>query len=125
MSESEVPVTPPRRSRSPSKASPAINSALESEDPFKTKSLFANSPVQGLVAKKMDGTSSPMTSSSESAIASSRINMVSAFNKIFELKNCSGDIFFQLKLLLKVSINIHQTVKGKCDRCSLHFCCCC
>lgn len=75
MSENEVPVTPPRRSRSPRKASPARNAALDLEDPFKTKSLFANSPL----AQKMDGTSSPMTSSSESAIVSSRITMVSTF----------------------------------------------
>jgi hypothetical protein len=79
MSGTEVPVTPPRRSRSPRKASPARNAAPDPEDPFKTKSLFVNSPAQGTVAKKMDGTSSPMTSSSESAIASSRINMVSTY----------------------------------------------
>jgi len=70
MSENQVPLTPPRRSRSPRKPSPARNS-------FETKSHFAHSPAREEGGRKMDGTGSPMSSSSDSAVASSRINMVS------------------------------------------------
>ncbi|XP_059485938.1 transforming acidic coiled-coil-containing protein 3 isoform X2 [Neocloeon triangulifer] len=68
MSDNEVPVTPPRRSRSPRKPSPGRNNI--DQDVFKIPTRIGNSPSRGTEIN-----TASMTSSSESAVMSSRMSM--------------------------------------------------